>query len=262
MSQNLEDLCCILTRGNVKIAEYPDTCPTDEHTMPDGLIDLGHVQRLSMPQERKEISKPSSKDLGGTACYLSWIDKTRISLALNCVTIEALKIAFQGAKVTELSGSIVAEPHEVVSLCDLISLNRIPDTSIAISVSLQGGGPLTLGTDYKLNNGQIQILETGSLVIGNVIEVSYTYKDIVRVEGLLGESKEYVLVIDALNYGDNKHPLRFVARKVRFTPVDEFLLLTADEDGFVTLNLEGELIEDDCVSSDGVSKYYYIEWSK
>ena len=257
------DICCALLRGNVKITDYPATAPVNPLAMPDGLLDMGEIGNLSTNTDIKEIRQASSKTLGGTGCYLSYTDRIKINLNVRCLYTNIMKIALQAGETMTTGAAQAAELHGVVTSCDLISLNFLPDLTAAIVVH---DGPATVtyveGTDYSIENGQILIIDGGAITAGSTIGVDYTSLSTTSVEALTAVSGEKTLVFESLNEAEDGHQLRVIFHRVRFNPLTSLELLNPDSDGFVDITLDGEVLASEYIKAANISKHYKIEWAK
>lgn len=121
-----------------------------------------------------------------------------------------------------------------------------PRTNVSAVTVSDGGGALTLNTDYTLNadTGAVTFLAptTGS------VTADYTYDDLPFASMFRAGSKDFWLRFDGVNKADEDRPLVVDLYKVQFNPAANLDLLS---DELALIELSGAVLVDDTKPEDG-----------
>ena len=243
-------LCCGLYRGDIYLKDLGD--PTA------ALLPVGNAE-ATISQELTEIEQDNFQSLGGKACSVSYVDSVSIDLTLHCTKPENLAIAFMGT-VSHLTGAAVSnEVHPVHAKGELIPLNFVHNGTTPLVVTGPSATPTyVLNTDYIVTKAGIVITEGSSIpVIGGNIEIDYTYGNNWKVDAQTVSQKEFLLVLDGVNVGDDgEKSVVLKAWKVKFSPAESFDLIAGTE--FASLAVSGEILRDSTKATG--SKFFTVEF--
>jgi len=243
-------LCCGLYRGSIYLQEVGSANAA--------LLPVGNAE-ASITQELTTIEQPNFQSLGGQACSVSYVESVNMELTLHCTKPENLAIAFMGS-VTHLAGAAVSnEIHAVNAKGELIPFNFVHNGTTAPVVTGPSGTPVYVaGTDYVVTPAGIIITEGSTIpVIGGNIEIDYTYGANWKVDAQTVAQKEFYLVLDGVNVGeDGEKSVVLKAWKVKFSPTENFSLIAGTE--FASVVLNGEILRDSSKVSG--SKFFTVEF--
>lgn len=229
------EICCGYYEGTVYLQENgAENAP---------LLEVGNAD-INVSQELIEIEQPSRQRRGGTNCKVAYTDSVNINLVLHCINEQNLAIAFMG-NAEELTGTVEDEAHPVNAIHELIDFDFIPDQSQTIEVTDGDTTTYVEGEDYILTAAGIKIIEGSAIPVdGSDVVVNYSYGTNRRVNMNTVAQKEYKLVFDGWNIGeDQRRAVVFKAWKVKFNPTEEFIILS-DAEEFSSLEIAGEVLRD------------------
>lgn len=244
-----DKLCCGLYRGDIYLKDLSDPA--------GALLPVGNAE-LSLTQELTEITKPNFQTLGGNACSVSFVNKVGVALTLHCTSLGNLAKAFLGTASVKAGGAITGEAFTINAAEELYPFENVPKKGEAIVVkSADDVTTYIEGTDYKVTNGGIQILETTTMTFPASLKVSYTYSENLNLELLTTTQKEFYMVLDGFNAGEaGERPVVGKFWKVKLAPAENFDIIAGEE--FATLELTGEILKDS--SKVAGSQFGKFEW--
>ena len=238
-------LCCGLYRGSIYLRDLGN---------PNGaLLPVGNAE-ATITSETTEVNQPNYQSLGGNACSVSYVESVGIDMTLHCTSPENMAIAFSGSTIQAAAGTATDELHTVNAEGELIALDHAPNKdSIVVT---KASTTYVVNEDYTVTNAGIIILEGTSMVLGDEIEVSYTYASNWVVEALNQGQKTFELVLDGENIGDDgSRAVVLKAWRVKIAPTDSFALIASE---FASIAVSGEILKDD--SKPTGSKFFRIEY--
>ena len=117
---------------------------------------------------------------------------------------------------------------------------------------LSTAGALAVGTDFVRSSSGIVLLKTGTFTAGD-IEVGYEKPEQCRLEGLTDAAKNYELIFEGLNEANSNSPVTVKLNRLVFAPGTDWSLIGTE---FASIEFDGELLSDDSVTGDGLSKFF------
>lgn len=228
-------LCCGLYRGTIYIRDLSTASP---------LLPVGNAE-ANITQTITDISQPNFQSLGGNACKVSYTESVNLELTLHCTKPENLAIAFLGTSTKLTGAAVVNELHPVRAKGELIPFNFVHDGVTPIVVTNQAGiVTYAAGTDYTVTKAGILITETSTIPLaGDNIAVDYTYASNYRVDAQTTAQKEFELILDGYNVGeDGEKAVILKAWKVKMAPTESFALISGTD--FASITLNGEILKD------------------
>lgn len=243
-------LCCGLYRGSIYIKDLSDSN--------GALLPIGNAE-ANITQTVTDIAQPNFQSLGGSACKVSYTESVAIELTVHCTKPENLAIAFLGTSTKLNGGAVTDELHAVHAKGELIPFVHPHNGTTPVIVTGPSGTPtFALNTDYIMTKAGIIITEASSIpVIGGNIEVSYTYGTNYIVQAQTTSQKEFMLVLDGYNAGeDGDKAIVLKAWKVKLSPTESFALISGQD--FASVVLNGEILRDETKLTG--SKFFSVEF--
>ncbi len=252
--------CCYVGRGKVLIQKHEASCPTTAAPWGTALTEVGNTESMAVTVDENTVDvKDFTTSSGGIECSFTDIEGIELAMEIRCISPRNLAIAFGGSESDVSSSAIVDETHRVNDDCEVIIFKELYDTSIAPVVTDVGGATTYVaGTDYDLTPNGLQVNAAGSIATAADIEIDYTSKAHVDIEGLVSSQDFYRVVLDGVNAHDGL-PMRMELHKVRFKPAGGFDFIGED---FSTLSLTGEVLKWDCITDPAKSKFLKVKFSK
>ena len=221
------------------------------------LVSVGNCSRLelSIDEEKKELLDFTSAG-GGKANVVSRITGVTVGMTLHDISGDNLAKALRGTSTAVASASVVDESHTAY-IGGLVAFNSLPDPSQPVVVTDSSGATTyTEGTDYVRTRTGIEILSGGSITDGQTILVDYTKAAASVVEALVNAGAEFVLVFDGLNEAQSGKAVSVRVHRLKFSPA-QGLGFIGDE--FAGLEISGEALKDESITTPGLSQYVQIQ---
>ncbi len=116
---------------------------------------------------------------------------------------------------------------------------------------------LTSGTDFTTESAGLYFLESATRIplTGDPITVTYTHAADNEIEAAVNTGLEYSLVWSATNAVNADKPMKLRIHRLKFTPMKDFGLIVSD---YSNMALEGEVLKDDLITGDGLSKFFQV----
>ena len=220
-----------------------------DFTTPLKLASLGNTAKITLTTEVDEKSVADNENSGGGNAEVLYRPKApKISIELKKVSAANLAFAMGGTLTPIAAGAVVDEEHTAYVGC-FIPLNKPQDKSVALTVKV-GAVAKNAGVDFVRRNGGIYIPAGSSIIDGDTVKISYTAKAGNRLEALVNTTKEFRIVIEDFDEVSDDLVLPDFYR-VRFSPAKSIDFIGDD---FVSLVVEGTLLNDDSKSGVGISK--------
>lgn len=243
-------LCCGLYRGTIYLKELGDSA--------GALLPVGNAE-ATISQTVTDIAQPNFQSLGGSSCKVSYTESVSIELTLHCTKPENLAIAFLGSSA-QLTGAVVtSEVHAVNAKGELIPLVHVHNGTTPLVVTGPTATPTyVLNTDYIVTKAGIIITPASSIpATGANIEITYTYGNNYVVNAQTTSQKEFMLVLDGYNAGeDGDKAVVLKAFKVKLSPTESFALISGQD--FASVVLNGEILRDETKLTG--SKFFSVEF--
>lgn len=199
----------------------------------------------------------------------------------NSITIELADTATAGAETVSVAGNAITIGIEsgVSTATQVLAAINASDAALELVTAVISGtgsnpqtsaGPTNLaggganqvsyveGTDYVVTNAGIKIIDGSSIPVnGSFISVDYDYTNNIRVNMQTVSQKEYYLVFDGENIGEEgNRAVVFKAFRVKFNPTEEFIILS-DAEEFSSLEVSAEVLRDSSITSGS----QYMDWT-
>ena len=152
----------------------------------------------------------------------------------------------------EISEIIIVNPGSGYATAPAVTITSSTGTGAAATAVLSTAGALAVGTDFVRSSSGIVLLKTGSFTAGD-IEVGYEKPEQCRLEGLTDAAKNYELIFEGLNEANSNSPVTVKLNRLVFAPGTDWSLIGTE---FASIEFEGELLSDDSVTGDGLSKFF------
>lgn len=114
---------------------------------------------------------------------------------------------------------------------------------------------LVVTTDYTVSAAGIFIEDAARFTDGQGLTIDYTKKAGNVVEALTESAGSYTLIFDGLNEAQSGRAVTITLHKIKFGPLREFGIIGDD---FANLEMAGEVLSDDLVTTTGLSKYFKV----
>lgn len=248
-----KDFCCRYFKGTAYIAKFSGATVN-----PNALLELGNATAFEITHENKEVSVPNHQTLGGTSCKIEYPESANVTITLSCIKARNLALALQGTGAIEniAAATITDEEHTVIEDCQLIPFNRVPDNTVAVTVTDAGAVTTYVeGTDFERTATGIVILEGGSIVAG-IIEISYAHGKNTIIQALMSTTSLQTLIFDGYDYGEGSPvPIKLAIHKIKFGPTASWSIIGEE---FQEVILTGEILRDDTKTGTD-SPFYSVE---
>lgn len=176
---------------------------------------LGNVTALSLTPSVEKLEHLESTS-GKRALDKTIVTSRKMALAatLEDFSPDTLAIAFQGAKVETVAGTVTGEtlPAGLVA-GDYVALEHTDVSSLVITDSAGSPATLALGTDYTVESakhGSIKLLNAGTFV--QPLKAAYGYGASTSTSIMSGSMKTYELRFEGLNTAEDDKPVLVKAR--------------------------------------------------
>lgn len=249
----MDDLCCSYLRGKVYVAKRKAGATAGD-IKAEAMAELGNVTAFNISHNINELSIPDYTKAAGNACSLKLIEDGTLTLTLACFKAKNLAIGMggEGSFENALAGTITDEAHIVKSTSDRIAFDFIPSGSIVVTDET-GTTTYVEGTDYEVTDFGIQIIATGSIDADDSILVDYAYLSQSVIEALLNAGQDYVLLLEATNFADNKRKVKLEVYNVNFGASDSIDMFGDD---LSTFDISGTIQSDPTKTDASKSAFY------
>lgn len=218
--------------------------------------DMGNTTKATITHNIKDILVENGQGSGGNDDKFSRVESIKIALDCRRVSVELLEIGFGGPAAVIAAGAIAAEKHTVKALDALIMLDHMQDMSIPLVVTPDGGGdPYEPGVDYIRKRAGIEVLETGAIVVDDVLSFSYSKAKHLRIQAMLNTATERAFMFDGINEKGGA-PWTEKFHRVAWSPAKSFELVGGDQ--FANFQLEGDVLAWDGITDPAKSKLYEL----
>lgn len=214
---------------------------------------LGNTSKLTYAQTTDTKDLPDFQNPGGGLDdTMDRIKEATVTLSCRHVSIAVLTLALGGTAAAVAAGAVAAEPHTVVELDSLISLDHLQDMSIPLTVKDEAGLVTYVeGTDYLRKRGGIIPITGGNIAAANVVKIGYTKAKHQRIQALVSLIQEKRMHFDGINERSNK-PWAAIFHRIKFGPAKNIELIGDD---FMSFDIEGKLLKDESVTDPAKSQY-------
>jgi hypothetical protein len=223
-----------------------------------GAMPIGNCSQLEMGVETNSVTQPDYTSVGGgNANEIARVASVSLNMTMLDFRPDNLVIALRGTN-SEITGTTVTDERHTAYAGGLVSLDSQPDHDVAVTVTVDPDGSSSVaveGTDYSVTNAGILILDTGSIIDGDVIGVDYTKDGADVIQALTNSGDEYELIFDGLNEAETGKSVTVKVYRVKFSPAAALGFIGED---FGELALEGSVLNDASKVGAGVSQYFQI----
>lgn len=211
---------------------------------------VSNVSKLALTvNETTETLKDFDSATGGSVMQISTIDSVDVEMTLNDLDPTTLARALWG-ETSDTTAS--TDTDTFVSYKG----SFLPTTYVnPSSVTLTGGGTVTLNTDYIIKSTGIYIPETSGIADGTTITIGYSYSNAVNVEALTTGAQEYTVLLDGLNVANSSKPVAVRLYKVKFSPLQGLDFKSAS---FAEYSIKGTLLKNESITASGKSQYFQV----
>lgn len=227
------------------------------HGSTDPMLFVGNVSQLDLAPEEDEQSVRDYTQ-GGGGKYDSVRRVSAVGMTMTQWDLSGVNLAraLRGTTST-LATAPIADEAVVGYLGGLVELARLPDPTVAMTVTNTGGVTTYVeGDDYERTAGGIVVLEAGDITDGQALEVSYTALATDVVEALTESADNFRLVFEGLNEAESGNPVIVRIHRVKFGPLQTLPLIG---DGFASITVSGDVLADTSITGAGLSRYFKIE---
>lgn len=220
-----------------------------------GLLPIGNCPdfSLSFGEDKKEMIDSEGVG-GGVVASLSRISSVTGAISSFSFSKTNLALALRAILLTEGVAPVLDELHTAY-VNGFVSFGSVPTLGTLIVNNEIKDTVYVAGVDYELKSSGITIIDGGAIVDGDVINVGYTPKGATSIEMLTESSKEYNLVFDGLNEASSGDPVEITCHRIKFSPTSDLGLISDD---FASLALGFDLLKDEAITGDGISRYARI----
>lgn len=202
--------------------------------------------------EDKKTQMDYTQSAGGVAASNSRISAYETSYTLYDFHEENFALAQRGTFSKVISGPVT---DEVVKgyVGSLTKLAHVGAKNVVVKDST-GTTTYVAGIDYLVSGAGITVLESGSIVDGESLKVSYSYAAQTKVEAITTGQREFEVVIEGINAADGDRPVIRTYRRVVFSPAKNLSFIGDD---YGVIDIVGDVLRGHDAEFDGpeVSKY-------
>lgn len=219
----------------------------------------GLVDTIGLSVSENVISLPDrTQPGGGVYKQIRRIESMSITINHRELNADTLARALFG-EGTRVPGGTESDEQHIAYPGGFIPLAH-PGSYTNVSVTTDETSPQPISSDnYEVVPGGIQILEDAPDIdtMGTGIQVTYTYPDYHRIQGLTGSPPELEIVFMGRNEARDDKEVRVRIYRVRLGAVQDLQLLSADD--FGQLSLTGEVLKDSSITGQGLSQYLKVD---
>ena len=209
---------------------------------PKGHIFLGNASTLSYEASVDTIEDADhTTPGGGTDASVQRIKSLDIKYNARHFNIANMTRAVYGSSTDVAAGTVSSEVHKGYKGA-LIRLSRPTGGTGLVVVKTTGGSPIT-------------IMETGSVVDADDLDISYGYPKHANIQALVNSGKRYSLLFEGLNEARSGKPVIIEVFKVNHSPAS----LSVIADAFNGMDFTAKAEKDSTrVGGNELSKYMEI----
>lgn len=231
-------------KGTVHIGPYDGSGP---------MVEIGNVEEavITVTEEEKSL-KDFTSIAGGNRSSKQRIDNVEFALKMRDFSPENFARSVLGTTSSVAAGAVVDESHAGVKQDGLVCTVYPIDTTVAPVVKV-GAATKTVTTDYLVTPAGIIIVAGGGIADDDTVLVSYTKAASTVVEALVTAAKDFKIVLIGLNEAQSGRPVILYLHKVRLGAAASLALIGDD---YAALDVKGELLADQAITTTGISKFY------
>ena len=215
---------------------------------------IGNVSALefTVEQDKKDLMD-FSNCAGGKANSYSRITGVMAAMSLHDISAENLALAFRGTTSAH-TGATQTSEAQTVYVGGFVRLDFMPDTSTIVVEDVTDTTTYTEGTDYEVTPGGITIIDPAPTIAdADVLHITYTSQDSDMIEALVSAQSEYKLYFAGLNKAQECDPLLIEVHRFKPDPTSSMPWIGED---FAALEMTGEVLIDDTITTAGLSQYF------
>ena len=219
-----------------------------------------HIGNVSALEFSVDIDKKDLLDFtncaGGKTNSYSRIQGVTANMSIYDISAENLALAFRGTTSAH-TGATQTSEAQTAYVGGFIKTDYVPDTDTIVVKDVTDVTTYTEGTDYEVTPGGITIIDPAPTIVDtDVLHITYTSQTSSMIEALTSASNEFKLVFAGLNKAQECEPL--IIDVFRFKP-DPAQAMPFIGDEFAVLELSGEVLIDDSVTTAGLSQYFTVD---
>jgi len=197
---------------------------------PTGFTNIGNCSALSVAIATTVVEhKEASSGARGIDLRLTTEVKASVNVTMESFNTANLALGLYGTETAQAGASVVAEI--VTAPASVLTNQTVALAHIGVSAVVVNGPAGTptyvLGTDYTINPevGSLNILATGAITAGELLEVDYTYAAYDQVDALTTAQPERWLRFEGLNTADGNRAVTVDVFKFTADPLQELALI-------------------------------------
>lgn len=218
------------------------------------LVPIGNVLEASTEQtESVEKQDDMTAIGGGTHAELRRVTGVMFKAKLADLNIVNLSRALRATVTPENAGTVADAPY-VATLGSLIPLPHSGVSALVVEVGATAGAAVAVAPGgYELRPEGVWLKDDAAGVVnGNNLWLSYSFADQVVIEALTAAAAELYIRFAGLNEVESGKPSIVDMWRVSQGVAKQLALI---QNGFTTLDIEGELLMDPTKEGVGISKY-------
>lgn len=213
---------------------------------PAGLEFVGNCTELALKPKVEKIKHTESQTgKNSTDKVIERTTEVEMMMKTDSMTRQNLARLLFGKATVEPIVTISNE-EQLAFAGKMLILDNIHITNFASLTPLNSTTPYVLGTDYKivdLAQGMIEILVGGAISVnGTAVRANYAKGASEVVSAFSTPNIEYWVRFNGLNTAEEDNPVTVDLFKTRFTPTDDFSLISSDK--FAEFNQSGDVLFD------------------
>ena len=219
------------------------------------LVDVGNCTGFSYSasQDKKELKNFRTAG-GGNRNTLERVDAVTLSLTMSDFSAQNLALGLFGAVTSVSAGAVADEPQTTpadVSVDFLLPTDNVIDTDAAVTVT-----GYVEGTDFEKRAAGILVLATGAIPASAALAISYTKKAVDVVQAFVNAAQNRRVLLDGLNEAQAGTPVVIDIHRGKFGAAQDTAFIGDD---FGEIALEGEALQDDTITTAGLSQYLAVK---
>lgn len=218
------------------------------------LLDIGNCDTFTLAFATNRTTLPNFRGGGGNRNVRERVTDVTATIGMYDLTPTNVARVVRGTIHAAPTDAVVDEPLICEGIAgELIPFAHLPDTAETITVQTADDPavPLAAGTDYQLVPHGIIIKDASKFTAAGVT-ASYTPLPANVVQMLTAGQVELEIFVAGLNDAQSGEPFNIRARRVKFGLITELPVFGTE---YLRLQAPAELLADDLVTAEGISKF-------
>lgn len=219
------------------------------------LLPMGNVLQASIEQTESVEKQDDMTALGGgTHAELRRVTGVMFKATLADLNVVNLTRALRGTVSEQDQGTVTDAPYAAAALGSLVALPHTGVSALTVKKGAAAGtATVVAAANYELRPEGLWLKpDAPGLSAGDSLWLSYTHADQVVVEALTASTPELYIRFAGLNEVDSGKPNVVDLWRVSQGVAKQLALIN---DGFTTLEIEGEVLKDPTKTGVGISQY-------